>query len=1167
MFDSITSEEEGATQFGFHLSSVIATAPSITNSAINSIASQQNSFGATSTYADYESIGSYEDETRETLTLATTLDSGEYDSLDDWRESLPSSTCALKPVSVILASKEVPSDIAQLRCKYDQKERKKEKEKERKKEMKNKDMKSGDTNAVPIKTLKDLVPLEKKPPTMSNAFKSALEQQMNATQQQELPKMSSIPLAAPKETRESLSFKLPPMVPLQKKPDTATLPFQLPVLVPLQKKQGPTSFASPIEPPRLSSMQLPPLVPLQKKKESLSFASPVTATQSLPFKMPLLVPLQRKAVDFGNSFPTTLQTRNLPPLVPLATNRSLNSMKEGVSSAFFGASSASPFGAQLGAANRFDIGCSMHGTDGCPRTYVRDNRSDLYDLWLTYNAAPVVTDSDPVAVLIPTKTDLAAAVKQLDGDKNGMREYLKSHIIREDPPNMRVKLNYKGNDVFFTVDNREPVKLGATTNKRVWLIPSGADFWPLAPSMNDDSMTMDSKLGDLKRKVIGLTKKPLPRRYADLAFVTDVDPDTILESQNEMKGDERAMISVKIRTTRAIDTASNTITVDPEKMLTVYDGDTPVIRRGDPASVSNDTEGRRFLIDMKASGVTLSSLCNGSGIVVSIREKSSGRRQFMPSELTMKAATKPLLFGVPMGSIEDMMTENSLGTTEFVTLRSVKDANRQDGQLGVYEFVFRRNGTCQGRKFDPRNTDCGYKLVHIVVIFKRNELVRSVDYAASFAMHGFGADAPIVESDSFDGIGDKAKKYVGKTKKKVKTATTPKKKNKKSSSSCGGKKEKMPPTYAALVYNEKYPVREWRWPKVDVWDVDTQENTNTDRANIALRLYDRVDRVLLRLEKRADCDVLNGPIAIHEADGPTRGTKALFIPLILKGIKLEAVMEKGHSIHLTQQMNTTQALPGVLNGRQLYFAFSDRDLATIKQLIATPSKDDNETLVFKANGPEMSNGRGTFYFVFTRMGCSAKTRRESSECNYTLAYIKMIFDDYELEMKSVMPLGDTFHECLYSEIVNPSALLGTALSQIEQTNKFGDFVSMNGTHRLVGEIARQIKAEMSEAGPSSFATPIQQEQQQIPLATPVEYTAEQLHDVLYDMNTSHLPLRKNEISERATTVINALKEKVGYATLIDDNAAKWRVLSNLNRAIGVIDSSIYNIRVRDGENV
>lgn len=1118
MWDSITTEEE------LHVGT-------IGSSAIASIQKQQTSIASIpiatptsiiSATAEYESIGSYGDEPvitqkveQKAMTLAETLESGEYESLEEWIPS--SNTNTLIPASLIVSAP-VPEHIIALRCRYEKeseahrlKKEAKKREKEAKKQRKRAEKEEKEREkkrlieSMPIKDLSDLTAI---------------------------PDDAPIPVKA---------YQLPPLVPMQRsvKADDKSKTFltstfrstlmgdapltshQLPPLIPIQKKPMTSSFDAP----------LPVLVPLKTKSYSTSLRS------SAPFQssaLPVLVPLQKKPSDVNiSSIGAPVSRDSLPPLIPLRSKKvSIDSMKDMVGASFFGATSATPFGQSLGALNKFDIGCGYHGDVAkCPRSYIEKKMAYLSNQWLTYNTMPVISDNNPLIFLVPSESAVDNSIAVLNGDEGRIRTYLKSHMVRvtrAELMNQRNTTSYeteapmervfigKTDDGRFFIDmmNRGPrIMISATGHSQVMVMENDEDFMPYGDS--DSMMTMDGLIGNIKKKVLtkaGVKSAPLIRKYEDMVYNRASNSADVLESYSALDPDGE--VKVKIETYRQVNRTD--FTFKDSKPMTECEQKVKVVQNG---SLKSPPNAYTFIIMMEGCGVNLAQLYDkGVSILLtntisSVRVKKSGTSDsgFNDVRIPVKLKNKPLLFAFDKSSLERLKSEVGDGSQDYIVFMTT--TTRGD-QQGTYSLVFRRSGPCNGISFDPSTAWCGYSLYHITMNFTKAQLYQGLDYNTSF----FATALP--ESESFDAS---AKSQL---------------------------KKKESAHYSRLVF----------MPDVN------EDDMRSDGASIDVTLssYAKVDTVKHKLKKLQSSIILKSRITHTMSD-----KKHIYV-ISLDGqyTKLSDIIDKGMSLTLHgDSASLSQSFPTMLDKKELRFAFAN-DMEALKDYIkesAEKVKRDRslssirQTVTFRAQGSEMPNGRGIYHVVFKVAGCNvANSSVTLGACDYVLSHVKMIFTDNEMRMGSVnynAPVITTnpFEECLYHESLVRSVDLSETLTKIaKESNQFSDFQSMNGALKLVNALSDRVKSSITEMGESIEQT------KQLTLKGR-SYETSSLHSTLYEMNRTHLPLRKNEINEKADHIFASLNTRIGLEKMSHNE--KLRVLSNLSHTIDTFSQIINSIVV------
>lgn len=1130
MCDSITTEEE------LHVGT----------KAISSILSQQASFAApVNSTNDYESIGSYGDESPlSTMTLAPTLDSGEYESIEEWSAPITTNTRPTIPVTLISASTVFnsvePLTITELRCRHEHSEEKKEK-KRLKKEKKRREKEERKQRERMGMT------------TLFNSQKESVEA------------LLSSPVFK--------SNQLPPLIPIQKEMTPLSSPAfgsnQLPPLIPIQKKtsllSSPAFKSTLTGEASLSTNQLPPLIPIKKSvtlgatanndpsfpvlvpfntKCRLSNAkkTPPKPT-TMPMKtmvLPPLVPLKKSVTPSSNTFGNQLEinSASLPPLIPLANRgrvSTLNSVKETVGASFFNATTATPFGKSLGTMNKYDVGCAYHGDPlKCPRSFIEKERPDLYRLWSAYNTMPVITASEPLLFVIPSKNALERSIASFGGDEGLIRSYLQSHMVRLDDarllmssrngesyptklPSFRVRMGFDGNLFVEVAEGR--IMLTKTAHKQVLSFAGDDDYVP--PSGLDATMTMDGLLGNIKKKVLaktGINKAPLVRKYEDMSYMGVSNSDTALQSYE--KSDPKGEIKVKIETYNEINRADYTL--KDSKPRTVYDKKVSVIRSG---SIKSPQTYYSFIVTLGSPSVGLHTLYD-HGVSISlantvssiaVKKSKSSDSGFRDVRLPVKLKNTPLLIAFDKSTTAQLMSEVD-GTKDYIWFRTTEIRGDLKGE---YQLLFRRDGPCViGTNFDPSRDSCGYTLYHIVMNFRKEQLFQGLDYNTSF----FSSSASELTNESFDASSS-------------------------SSSSSHKKGTHKKATYSRLVYMS------------DEKDPGVPANTIGMKSSFKLGIYGKVDRAKHSIKKMEKELVINE--TIYHIETVKNKTHTYYVDLSGNSIPLSDIIDKGVSFTQETNIQPTPLSKGV------FFAFSqgvdrDRLKAHIQEAAdrVKRTRDNSivDQIVFKADGNELPGGVGSYYMIFNSFGgCSiANSSATLGQCEYVLARIKMVFTSSELSMGSgnlqiavTTPQSMNIEDCLFDEALSRGTNLSLALSSVA-THNFRDFQSMNGASRLMTALSEKVKSNISEMGGSPDRVTTSD-------TTTKTYNTESLGTSLYEMNRTHLPLRKTNINENAESILKSLSERIGLEKM--SNSEKLRVLSNLNSAIDVFSQCINDIVV------
>ena len=1087
MCDSITTEEE------LHVGT----------KALSSILSQQASFATpvNSTNDYYESIGSYGDESPLcTMTLAQTLDSGEYESIEEWSTPVTTNAATLRsttttttiPSTLITASAVFnsvePLAITELRCRHEHSQEKKE-AKRLKKEKKRREKEERK---------------QRERMGMMTSFKSQKESV-------ETTLLSSPAFRSTLTGMASLSTdQLPPLIPIKKSAtfgNNNTDPM-FPVLVPFNTKCRLSNAKKTSPKPTIESMKtmaLPPLIPLKKR---------VTSSSS-----------------FGS--PSEINIASLPPLLPLASRRhtTLNSVKETVGASFFNATSATPFGQSLGTMNKYDIMCAYHSDPlKCPRSFIENERPDLYRLWSAYDTMPVITASEPLLFILPSKRAIERSITSFGGDEGLIRAYLQSHMVRLDDsrllmssrdgesyptklPSFRVRMGFDGNLFIEVAEGR--IMLTKTTHQQVLSFAGDDDYVP--PSGLDATMTMDGLLGNIKKKVLaktGIKKAPLVRKYEDMTYIGVSDSDSVLQSYD--KSDPKGEIKVKIETYGEINRADYTL--KDSKPRVVYDRKTSVIRNG---SIKSPPQAYTFIVTMGSPSLGLHTLYDRgvsislTNTVSSVSAKKSKITDsgFRDVRIPVKLKNTPILIAFDKSTTERLKNEVD-GTKDYISFTTTE--NRGDLK-GTYRLVFRRDGPCvSGIDFDPSIDSCGYMLYHIVMNFTKEQLFQGIDYNTSF----FSSSAPSLAIESFDAS---------------------------SSSSFSKKGYHTKATYTRLVYMP------------DERDTGVPSNTIGAETTLKLGIYGKVDRAKHTIKKMEKEVSINETIYHIE----TKKTHTYYVELSGNSIPLSEIIDKGVSL-VREKKKDMQPSP---LSKGVFFAFSqgidrDRLKAHIQEATDRVKRTRDSTIVdqivFKADGNELPGGVGTYYMIFNSFGgCSiANSSAALGQCEYVLTRIKMVFTSNELSISANLqssvttPLSMNIEDCLYNEALSRGSNLSLALSSIA-THNFRDFQSMNGASRLMTTLSERVKSSINEMGGSLETTNSS--------GTTKSYNIESLGANLYEINRTHLPLRKTNINENAESIIKSLSERIGLEKM--SSSEKLRVLSNLNSAIDVFSQCINDIVV------
>ena len=1107
MCDSITTEEE------LHVGT----------KAISSILSQQASFAApVNSTNDYESIGSYGDESPlSTMTLAPTLDSGEYESIEEWSAPITTNTTLRPTIPVTLISASTvfnsvePLAITELRCRHEHSEEKKEK-KRLKKEKKRREKEERK---------------QRERMGMTTLFKSQKEEAVDTL------------LSSP----AFRSNQLPPLIPIQKKTSLLSSPAfkstltgeaslstnQLPPLIPIKKSVtlGATANNDPA---------FPVLVPFNTKCRLSNAKKTPPKPTTMPMKtidLPPLIPLKKSATPSSNTFGNQLEidSASLPPLIPLANRRvsTLDSVKETVGASFFNATTATPFGKSLGTMNKYDVGCAYHGDPlKCPRSFIEKERPDLYRLWSAYNTMPVITASEPLLFIIPSKKALERSIASFGGDEGLIRSYLQSHMVRLDDarllissrngesyptklPSFRVRMGFDGNLFVEVAGGR--IILTKTAHQQVLSFAGDDDYVP--PSGLDATMTMGGLLGNIKKKVLaktGIKNAPLVRKYEDMKYIGVSDSDSVLQSYD--KSDPKGEIKVKIETYREINRSDYTLK-DPKPRI-VYDRKASIIRNG---SIKSPPQAYTFIVTMGSPSVGLHTLYD-SGVSISltntissisVKKSKISDSGFRDVRLPVKLKNTPILIAFDKSTTESLKSEVD-GSKDYISFTTTEIR----GDLkGTFRLVFRRDGPCtSGIDFDPSRDSCGYTLYHIVMNFTKEQLFQGIDYNTSF----FSSSASELTVESFDASSSS------------------------SSSSSHKKGTHKKATYSRLVYMP------------DEKDSGVPSNTIGAKTTLKLGIYGKVDRAKHTIKKMEKELVIN--VTIYHIE-TAKKTHTYYVDLSGNSIPLSDIIDKGVSLVQESNIQPTPLSKGV------FFAFSqaidrDRLKAHIQEAAdrVKRTRDNSivDQIVFKADGNELPGGAGSYYMNFNSFGgCSiANSSATLGQCEYVLAGIKMVFTSSELSMGSNLQIAVTtpqsmnIEDCLFNEALSRGTNLSLALSSLA-THNFMQFQTMYGASRLMTTLSEKVKSNINEIGGSLDTVTTSD-------TTTKTYNTESLGTSLYEMNRTHHPLRKTNFNENAESMLKSLSERIGLEKM--SNSEKLRVLSNLNSAIDVFSQCINDIQ-------
>lgn len=815
MFDSITTEEEYVTT----TTTKVLSTPS--SNAINSIVTQMSSFASVAKNDEYESIGSYEDNTPsvKSMTLTTNLESGEYESLEEWLPAAASVSieASRQPVermeklvlaSVLIQSKNEPSSITELRCRHHRRE---EEKAEKKREKKEKKTKREDTRALEIKSLADLVPIATRiMPSLVTVEKKSIDSSSAIT--------TTTPLAArpmPRLITLQSNDRQFDMRALRKNATTSALGEAL-----AQNKLSASFKSTLMGDTPLASHQLLPMIPLQKRKEaeassfktqlpmiplqkrqqsSTSFASPVV--------LPTLKPLQKRSTLLGAPVTTIhASDASMPQLLTIQSKKNINSMKDLIGSSFFGANTPSPFGAALGASNKFDLGCGMKANPlKCPRTYLEKNRNDLYKLWQAYDMVPVLGANKALFVVVPSKDALAATLASLDTNEQAVRDYLQSHILTVlasdvdalSPdssksvetllPSFEVKITQdkfsQKSLVVGEPDEKNYIEIplyDITPHAQIRMMQDGFDFKPsdyTKTTTDEETTSLDGMMGNLKKKILiktGLKKEVIvPRKYEDLVYREGTNDDSFLQLFDSDRVKQE--IKVKVETHTKANVNRSTATLSDPKPAAIYDGRATMKRTG--SLKPGGDESYRYVILMNGSSITLPRVFE-SGVAVTLRDtvsrSSSKKIETGHVMLPYILKTEKLLFAFDHSkeALDDLKNDNK-EAKHFISFESKFSRSNVRAKC---QLVFRRNGPCNKKEvFSPTSQSCGYELFYIIMDFKKENLIQMFDYNRSFFASSYVKDDSVL-SDSFDAKGGMRKKM-----KKMRKKRKDKKRSKKES--------------------------------------------------------------------------------------------------------------------------------------------------------------------------------------------------------------------------------------------------------------------------------------------------------------------------------------------------------------------------------------------------
>ncbi len=1085
MADSITTEED-LPGINYYLSTA--------SKAISSIFAQQTTLSATPVCTDYESIGSYEENTTplasvKTMTLASNLESGEYESLEEWSAPIITApeiqvSSKLIPVSIVLESKE-PLEIQELRCRYERKQKRKERK-------------------VPLfepetKSLKDLLPIS----------------------------------STKKET--ALSLPHPNLVPIQKKVSVDSKVISSSMPLGQRRRHEMIPIKTPL--PATKTMDI-----------SASFKSTLLGDKPLqsdlpqvPFKMPDLLPLQRKSTNTISASPTsTAFNLTMPDLLPLTNKKSINSVKDMLGASFFGATNESPLGAPLGSSTKFDLGCGFRGDPiKCPRSYLEQKRPDLYKLWREHDTVPNLSfKKDSVVVLVPSGKALAVAIASYNEDGAKIKAYLQSHIVtvltseleEMEPESMaryptelsifeiQLEKDQDGN-LSIAGDNRIPLE--KTPHKQILLMAFDEDFKP--PTPDEEMINMDGMVGNIKKRLLhttGIKKELKPRKYESLVFCGEQDK----EIWSDTTSDAQSTINIKIET--HVNPSGRDFTINDSSPIKVIDAKTTVTRRGDLED-ENATYTYTVRVPSVGKPVKLMDLAR-RGLSIRLRnlshKKSSKKgKDGFNLPVTLKTNAIVLAFvDINNDEIKEAVEEGN----ELIAFKAVKDRGVVSG---TYYLVFEKKGKCDASiPFNYAASSCGFQLKHITMVFPMAVLTHRLDYKTSFLSTNLNGNSSV------------------KTEKKK------------------DKKKKYTRIYTTLVYNMDSE-EEWALPG----NVDVKEMAQSDSNLINVTMTNAsIDRVKHVINKDKPLEMLDKEIPLYDAMD-SYGTLSYTVPLESEFIMLGPIVDKGLSLTLSK--TSKMSLPKIFGSKSrvtINFAFSDRnDRSRLKEVIAEKQREKssgnirnkNNIVVFRAAGSEIPGGSGTYYFVFKRFDCGISTTSPLGTCEYQLSYIKMLFRSFDT--LSIGSFGDSassdlFEEFLHSEMMQRGVNLSLALSAVEGKNQFGEFVSMNGSQKLITALSSEIKSSLSELSPNTGYNKLSTVS-----PTTKAYDTVDLHTLLYDMNATHLPMRKQEITTRAQQIIGSLIERTGAS----DRDTKLSVLTNLDYAVDTFARSIETIRMKHGE--
>lgn len=131
-------------------------------------------------------------------------------------------------------------------------------------------------------------------------------------------------------------------------------------------------------------------------------------------------------------------------------------------------------------------------------------------------------------------------------------------------------------------------------------------------------------------------------------------------------------------------------------------------------------------------------------------------------------------------------------------------------------------------------------------------------------------------------------------------------------------------------------------------------------------------------------------------------------------------------------------------------------------------------------------------------------------------------------------------------------------SAILEQNKFGEFTSLNGAIRAVETLSRDVRDIATRHALTLSLKPYNKVSQagQTP-------SSAQLHDVLYELNKTYLPLSKDERKTRLSEMCTGLEEQLQLASM--DAETRTKTLTHLSFVLDTLGHTLYSIATKNGD--